>query len=93
MIFALILLLDEDEDLIGIGIGDVTDRLQFGVADPLGGKAAAKLVAIVIRIVLIEDFDPRHRAAAHRTIAAEVRHEQTPKKSMTVDYPGSIASF
>src|SRR5882724_5408932 len=35
---------DEDNDFVRIGIGDVADTLNLGVAKPLGGKPGAELI-------------------------------------------------
>src|SRR5260370_6416712 len=40
----LTLTLHKDDDFVGVGIGDVTDALDFGVAESLGGEATAVLV-------------------------------------------------
>ncbi len=46
ILLLLALPLDENEHFIRIGIGDVADALDLGIAKPLGGEAAAEPVNI-----------------------------------------------
>src|SRR5260370_13398384 len=60
----------EDDDFVGTGIGDVADALNFGVAKPLSGEAAAEFVDVMglgkanIHVVATFDIDPVANATA-----------------------------
>ncbi len=44
--FVLAFAFDEDEDFVGVGIGDIADALNFGIAEALSSETAAELINI-----------------------------------------------